>query len=536
MIGGSAWAVHPFLFATLPIVYLYARNLAEVPGREVVVPILLSLLGCAGLLWGSVAAIGDPARGAIVATLFLALFFTFSRYDIRLARAGIVKSASARRWIVLAAMAALFALLAAVALALPARGVRIVTAALNVAAILAAGLLGLEVALGLRKERARPLPRPEPFPVDRPQSDPPDIYYIILDGYARGDGLRDLFALDNPPFLDALRQRGFTVSDAATSNYAQTPLSLASSLNGRHLHDLASDVSRSSRPLIPMIRRGSVAATLAGLGYRIEAFASGFSPTEMLGADRYLARRRRLSDFHAFVLGTTPLAFLLSPLTGGDPYRKHRERVMYTLERLPDAARDPSPKFVFAHILAPHPPFVFDEAGGDVSPRETPYFLCDGNDFAAHYGDDGRYVRGYSDQVRFLNDRVLTAIDGILAHSERPPVILLQSDHGAGSRLDYHDLDATDMTERMGILHALHLPERAAFAPYPGISPVNSFRVIFNACFGASLPLLEDRAYFSTTDQPFRFIDVTDRVAAPRPSFGERRGDRPESEEVGLSL
>ena len=538
MIGGSAWAVHPLLFATLPIVYLYARNLAEVPGREVVALMILSLLGCGGLLWASAALIGDPSRGAICTTLFLAIFFTFSRYDLRLARAGVVGSAVARRWIVLAGMATIFALLAAVGLALPARAVRIVTAGLNGSATVVAALLGLEVILGLRKERARPLPRPEPFPVSRPQATSPDIFYIILDGYARGDVLRDLFDLDNRPFLDALGRRGFHVSEAATANYAQTPLSLASSLNGRHLDDLSSDVSRSSRPLIPMIRRGSVAATLSGLGYRIEAFSSGFSPTEMPGADRYIARRRRLSDFHAFVLGTTPLAFLLGPFIGGDPYRKHREMARDFHARSParGGSRDPGPKFVFAHILAPHPPFVFDERGDDVSPRETPYFLCDGNDFTAHYGDDGRYIRGYRDQVRFLNHRVLAAVDGILANSERPPVILLQSDHGAGSRLNYSDLGATDMTERMGILHALHLPEGAATAPYAGISPVNSFRLIFNACFGASLPLLEDRAYFSTTDQPFRFVDVTDRVAAPASHPAGRSGDRPESEEVGLSL
>ena len=284
-----------------------------------------------------------------------------------------------------------------------------------------------------------------------------------------------------------------------------------------------------------MIRRGAVAATLTRLGYRIEAFSSGFSPTEITGADRYRTGRRRLGDFHAFILGTTPLGFLLAPWIGGDPYRWHRDRVLFTLDRLPVAARDHGPKFVFAHILAPHPPFVFDERGGDVSPRETPYFLCDGNDFAAHYVE-GRYARGYCDQVRFLNGRVLAAIDGILANSERPPIVLLQSDHGAGSRLNYSDLDATDVTERMGILHALRLPEGATVSPYASISPVNSFRLIFNACFGASLPLLDDRAYFSTTDQPFRFIDVTDLIAPPRRDPGEPRPHHPESEQVGLNL
>ena len=54
MIGGSGWALHPFLFAILPILYLYARNLAEVAARVIVAPVVLSLLGCGVLLWASV--------------------------------------------------------------------------------------------------------------------------------------------------------------------------------------------------------------------------------------------------------------------------------------------------------------------------------------------------------------------------------------------------------------------------------------------------------------------------------------------------
>ena len=41
----------------------------------------------------------------------------------------------------------------------------------------------------------------------------PDVYYVILDGYARADALATHYGYDNEPFLDALRERGFVVAD-----------------------------------------------------------------------------------------------------------------------------------------------------------------------------------------------------------------------------------------------------------------------------------------------------------------------------------
>jgi hypothetical protein len=51
---------------------------------------------------------------------------------------------------------------------------------------------------------------------------------------------------------------------------------------------------------------------------------------------------------------------------------------------------------------------------------------------------------------------------------------------------------------------------------YPEISPVNSFRVVFNEYLGTSLPLLPDRTLRHRSDfQPLAFDDVTAVVAGP---------------------
>jgi hypothetical protein len=78
--------------------------------------------------------------------------------------------------------------------------------------------------------------------------------------------------------------------------------------------------------------------------------------------------------------------------------------------------------------------------------------------------------------------------------------------------LDLESIQNTDLHERMRILNAYYFPGGRYEGLYDSISPVNSFRVVLSTYFGARLPLLPDRNYFSTSSDSYRFIDVTDAV------------------------
>ncbi len=58
----------------------------------------------------------------------------------------------------------------------------------------------------------------------------PDVYYIVLDAYARGDTMQDFYGFDNELFLSQLEEIGFYVAECSQSNYAKTRLSIASTL------------------------------------------------------------------------------------------------------------------------------------------------------------------------------------------------------------------------------------------------------------------------------------------------------------------
>ena len=65
------------------------------------------------------------------------------------------------------------------------------------------------------------------LPVD---ADTPNIFHIIVDGYARDDVMLRLLGYDNGGCLDALDARGFYVARQSYANYPSTFLSLASTV------------------------------------------------------------------------------------------------------------------------------------------------------------------------------------------------------------------------------------------------------------------------------------------------------------------
>jgi hypothetical protein len=342
----------------------------------------------------------------------------------------------------------------------------------------------------------------------------PDIYYIIMDGYARADILEEVYQFDSGEFLSYLDQRGFYVADKSRANYCQTALSLASSMNWMYLDDLADHLGHDSYnrlPLAPMIKESRLLQALRKHGYTIAAFSTGYPHTEVKGADIYLSPRWQLNMFQIEVMNMTPLLLLLDLPFLKTPYDLHRERMMYTLEHLGDAAEIASPKYVFVHVLAPHPPFVFGANGEHIAPDRSltlgRFTFADGDHLTEFVGTRA-YTQRYRDQLAYVTRLLREAIDEILANSSQPPIIIVQSDHGPGSRVHLNNPEDSYLLERMAILNAYYFPDQDYDALYREITPVNTFRITMDKYFGTSYGALEDRSYFSTWNQPYSFYEI----------------------------
>lgn len=361
----------------------------------------------------------------------------------------------------------------------------------------------------------------------------PDIYYIVLDGYGRQDTLDEFYGFDNSEFIDELKRLGFYVASDATSNYGQTLLSLGSSLNYQYVDDTLLQADPSSddrRELVDRILHSRIRQILGESGYKFVAFDTGFD-TSVEDADIYYEHRGPGSQEQSVFLSMNSFESLLfeqtiaRPLlntgiinpellqgTLDAPYIRHRGRILYAFEKLVEVPRLAGDHFVFAHIVAPHPPFVFGRNGEFVS-HTNAYILGDALEFAAT--DNGtleEYIQGYTDQTIYLNGIVLRTVRTILSESDTPPVIILQGDHGPGAYYDWTSKDNSNLRDRFGILNAYYLAGRGSALLYPSVTPVNTFRIILNDFMGLQLELLPDRNYFSPYYKPYQFQDVTDEV------------------------
>lgn len=502
--------LHPFLFALFPILALYAHNIRSIPVplKEVAGPLAVSLAAAAVLFLALSAAFRPPAKAGLAVSIIVLWLLSFGHL------AGWVAF-----WTEGLFTRSLFfatALLVAMAVFLIVRSHREFLDLTRVLNVVAATLVLLNLASAAQTliNRPRIAAGPE-VKASGPAAGRPNIYYIVLDAYTRADILQDVFAYDNALFLSGLEARGFTVAGRSYANYSQSDGSLASSLNFMFLDEAARSTGTASsdhEPLYRMIRENRVMAFLKGQGYRLVTASSSFEPTDFRRADRYFGFAASASEFRTVFLNKTPWPVLFGSTQSAGSYDAHRRRILNAFRALEESPREKGPFFMFVHIMAPHPPFVFGPSGEPIKPD---YLFCLLDADRLHGGNEkarAEYIIRFRDQLTFINMKLLEAVDAILKGSPEPPIIVLQGDHGTRVYMDFDRPEGSYFKENLAILNAYHLPGGAPSLVNPAISPVNTFRLIFKYYFGADLELLPDSSFWYTWLRPYRFIPFDERT------------------------
>jgi len=333
-----------------------------------------------------------------------------------------------------------------------------------------------------------------------------DIYFIILDAYARQDVLESVLNYDNSAFLTALKDRGFYIPDCAFSNYDGTNLSISSVLNYDFLQDLKVSGRRMGQDFDENPNRiinNKVRNYFKQYGYSFVT-GRGYSPAnDISDSDIYLnyiyekEGKDNLSQikFSALYLNTTTLRVLTefysenptkysrlpfwwafdreaNPALAEAAYWYYQNNyIIDSLEKLP---REAGTFLVYAHINAPHGPYVFQSDGSFQYPLGNPL-------------DPQVEKVLYANTITYINTRVLKLVDILLKDSETQPIIIIQGDHGI------HNF--TSGLDKHKILNAYYLPGDLVSPPYPTITPVNDFRLIIKNYFDQTIELSPDMLY-----------------------------------------
>jgi len=490
---------HVLLIGVYPVVALYALNIQETTARSGLRALIFSAAFALVLFMIYKLIQGDWHKAGLSASLTLILFFSYGHIYQAIRESGDLGNILGRHRYLLPIMAALFiAGLYWIARRMKSprevtRGVNIVSLVLLAWPVFQIASFYIADAVNLSRMTSDETPAVTGLSPD----ELPDVYYIILDGYARDDTLRDFYGYDNSVFLDELTSRGFYVATCSRSNYVMTRLSLSSSLNMDYLDkiNLKEDSNNAEQLAWRLIQKNRVREDFEALGYTTVAFETGYYWTEWTDADLYFSKDSggqdtlskiygfgKLNNFEVLFIRTTLLQALLdletqlsqrfTTIVDQGAKKAQYDTVSFTLDTLPKIAEIREPTFVFAHVLAPHHPYVL--------------------------GPDGEFtpVNGsYVSQVQFLNHKIPEVVDEILAKSESPPIIILQADHSGPGTNPY--------PFRLNILNAYYLPGGGKDALYSSITPVNTFRLIFDTYFGTDFGLLEDISYHSTYENYF---------------------------------
>ena len=497
--GKTSDLLHPFLLAAYPILHIYASNLGQAALADILRPLAFSLLLAAVSLAAAGRLLRDRAKAGLFASFFVITFLSYGHALRALSRITgnpmeTIQSVSLFFW--LALVLAVLVTLMRTRRDLSQLGRLAFVLGGVLAALLMAKMFWYAVTSITRGENAADwqaviaVERKRAREMWAKTASSPDIYYIVLDKYARHDVLKTHFDYDNSPFIDYLTNAGFYVAKRARCNYLGTDWSLSSSLN----YDYLDTLLRAARQKPTYATRGRVwnsriCRVLKDKGYKYIQLDSGWHVTQ---ASPYadIVMPRSVFDLTELERVFIDRSVLRVPFEHQlDAYL--RRRTLRQFDDLVRISRIKEKTFTFAHIVCPHGPYVFDRQGNMPATR------------TGHGTEESKL---YVNQLHYTNKLVRQTVDSIMANSHVPPIIILQSDHGCvpPDKVPSDGNRAPTLSDeqlikyarlRSPILSAYYFPGAGTKALYETITPVNSFRVMLNEYFGGDYALLPDVTY-----------------------------------------
>lgn len=519
--------IHPFLVAVFPILIIYSQNIGKIDFEALFLPLIL-VVSCSIIIYFFLKLIlKNSNKSAIIVTIILMIMFSYGHIyyllsDISLNEIDIGRT----RYLI-----PIFGLVLGIGVFFTIRTKRILnnaTSILNVVSIIfvavAISNIGLVIMefgecdkcaiqeLFYETTDFSHYFEPHKFSMLKDQK-PPDVYYLILDEYARSDALLEYNEFDNSKFVNYLETKGFHVAKNNYANYPTSIQSIPSTMNMRYINFLSDEIGTEIRNYKPLNEKdyglypnNQVIKNFKEMNYKIITF-------DTFALHNYKNPLSDLSECHRTInlldnvmvdtlARTTMFGYFIERWSENEL----RDVTICAFDEFGKAGNKfEEPIFAWAHIMLPHPPWIWGPNGEHITPGK-PLLITDHPEFR----DSGWEPKSqYIQQVQFANKKTIEVIENILKENNNS-IIIIQGDHGTAWDLNWPEPSKEDVLQRMRNFDAIYFPdEEKRVYLLDDRTLVNTFRIVFNAYFESEYEILENKMYWGWNDRSYYFEDVT---------------------------
>ena len=521
---------HPFLVAVFPILIIYSQNIGRVNFEDLILPIILVLIFSIVLYYTLKIILKNPFKSALIVTIILILLFSYGHVYYLLNDVSINGFDIGRNLYLIPA----FGLALGILIFFTIRAGRVfdnATSIINVVSIVFIMVaisnvvfVGAEIT-NYDKDSSQELFyetrdfsgyfEPHKFLISENQ-ELPDVYYLILDEYARNDALLEYHDFSNHELTEFLENKGFHIAKNSFANYPMSVQSIPATMNMNYINFLADEIGTEVRNYKPLNEKNyglypnnMVIKNFKEMNYKIITFntfalhlhENPLSDETFCHRDKFLLDNRLVD-----VLARTSIfGYYIERWAEGEL----RQVTLCAFENFGNAGNVfDEPVFVWAHIMLPHPPWIFGPNGEEITPGK-PLLITDNPEFR----DSGWEPKiQYVQQVQFANKKTISIVEEIL-EKDSHSIIIIQGDHGTAWDIrsnEWVEPSKEDVYQRLRNFDAIYFPDEEKRENLDNKRTlINTFRTIFNAYYGSDYELLENKAYWSYNAKPYDYKDVS---------------------------
>ncbi|MCH9029175.1 MAG: sulfatase-like hydrolase/transferase [Bacteroidetes bacterium] len=295
----------------------------------------------------------------------------------------------------------------------------------------------------------------------------PDIYFIILDGYTGFSGLKKYWNFDNSELQKFLKKNGFFIAEKGKTIYNVTNYSIASTFNMAELNFEADNLYAKSNylSLANIIQKNIVIEYLSEIDYDfINLSFFDIRDKKKFYQDIYFLKSGNIYQSRT-IYGH--LYEIQNEINADMAYINLD--IFKRLKTIRNVFNE-KPKFIYAHIMMPHPPYYFD---------------AEGNKNNSKVANDSKNQMSYLEQLKYTNHLLTETLKSILNHNGNPPIIVVQGDHGFR-----HFKEKNKKDVEFSVLSCYYFPGKDYSLLTDSVKTINTFRLIFNKYFNQDFQLL----------------------------------------------